>query len=114
MGHLLEQRGQLLLGAQCGDALAIAAAVGRAHLQRGIDEGRFTVADPSVSLLAMGGALLATVRAVLREHVGVGADVAHATAMLQPVGLAPADAAEVAARPLPPVTPAGGYGSPRR
>lgn len=72
-------------------------------LQRGIDERRFTVHDPQAALIAMGGALLGVVRAVLQERAGADAATQHAAAVLQLLGVAPADALEVASRPLPPI-----------
>jgi AcrR family transcriptional regulator len=70
-------------------------------LQRGIDSGRFRVDDPQVALTAAGGALLAVVRAVLQGRADAGKAPHHAACVLRIFGLAPDDAAEVAARPLP-------------
>ena len=73
----------------------------RRDLKRGIDEGRLQVPDPKVALVAMGGALLAVMRAVLDRHVNRGADGAHAEGVLRMLGLSAEEAGEVAARPFP-------------
>lgn len=70
-------------------------------LQRGIDDGRFTVHSLQATLLALGGALLGVVRAVLQGQAGPDAAVEHAIVVLQLLGVAQADAVEVANRPLP-------------
>lgn len=71
-------------------------------LQRGIDDGRFTIHDLGATLIALGGALLGIVRAVLQGTAPAGADVEHAIVVLQLLGLPGDEAAEVAQRPLPP------------
>lgn len=71
-------------------------------LQRGIEAGRFVVHDPGAALIALGGALLGAVRAVLLERAGPNADVEHAITVLRMLGLSVDDAVEVAGRPLPP------------
>lgn len=73
-------------------------------LQRGVDDGRFVVHNVGASLIALGGALLAAVRAVLQGHAGPNADVEHAIAVLQLLGVPLNDAVEVASRPLPDVS----------
>jgi AcrR family transcriptional regulator len=73
-------------------------------VQRGIDEGRFVVDDLASTLVAIGGALLGAVRAVLQERLGPDADVNTAIAALRLLGVPVDDAAEVAGRPLPQVT----------
>jgi AcrR family transcriptional regulator len=70
-------------------------------LQRGIDAGRFHVDDPGLAVIASGGALLAVVRAVLQGRAGADAAEQHAAYVLRIFGLSPADAAEVARRPMP-------------
>ncbi len=72
-------------------------------LQRGIDEGRFTVHDLGATLIALGGGLLGVVRAVLQGRAGPEAATEHAIVVLQLLGLSLDDAVEVARRPLPPV-----------
>ncbi len=71
-------------------------------LRRGIEAGRFAVADETVALISTGGALLGVMRAVLEGRV-TAEDAArpHAEGVLRLFGLDPADAAEVAARPMP-------------
>jgi Transcriptional regulator len=70
-------------------------------LQRGIEARRFNVDDPDVALTAAGGALLAVVRAVLQGRAGADAAEHQAACALRIFGLSPADAAEVARRPMP-------------
>ena len=70
-------------------------------LRRGVDAGRFEVPDPQVALHAAGGALLAVMRAVLDGAASAHADVHHAEGVLRMLGVDPAEAAEVASRPLP-------------
>lgn len=71
-------------------------------LQRGIDEGRFSVPDLGATLIALGGALLGAVRAVLQGRTGPDPGVAHAVVALQMLGVPADEAAEVARRPMPP------------
>jgi AcrR family transcriptional regulator len=70
-------------------------------LQRGIEAKRFHVPDPVVAVRASGGALLAVMRAVLDGSADADACVHHATGVLRMLGLDPAEASEVATRPLP-------------
>jgi AcrR family transcriptional regulator len=70
-------------------------------LQRGIDDARFRVRDPNATLIALGGALLGAVRAVLSDRAGANADIEHAVVILQLLGIPADHAAEVASRPLP-------------
>lgn len=70
-------------------------------LKRGVKAGRFSVDDPNVALIAAGGALLGVIRAVLQGRAKESAPEDHAALVLRMLGLAPDDAAEVAARPLP-------------
>ena len=71
-------------------------------LRRGIKAGRLQVADERTALFAAGGAMLAVMRAVLDGHAPKDADIHHAEGILRLFGLSPADAAEVAHRPLAP------------
>lgn len=73
----------------------------RRDLDRGIEVGRFRVPDKRVALFACGGALLAVMRAVLDGQLPRDADSHHAEGVLQLLGLSPADAADVARRPMP-------------
>ena len=70
-------------------------------LTRGIASGRFRAANPAVTLHASGGALIAVMHAMLRGTLDQDAGVAHAEGVLRTYGLDPAEAAEVARRPLP-------------
>ncbi|MFA4928852.1 MAG: TetR/AcrR family transcriptional regulator [Patulibacter sp.] len=71
-------------------------------LQRGIDDGRFTIHDTAATLIALGGALLGVVRAVLQGRAGPNAAAEHAIVVLQLLGVPLDDAIAVAERPLPP------------
>jgi AcrR family transcriptional regulator len=73
----------------------------KADLERAIAEGRLDVPDVNVALFAGGGALLAVARGVLEGRLGEEADVQHAEGVLRLFGMAPAEAADVASRPLP-------------
>jgi AcrR family transcriptional regulator len=70
-------------------------------LKRGMRAGRFEVDDPTVALIAAGGALLAVVRAVLQGRATPEAAEHHAANVLRIFGVSPDQAAEVASRPLP-------------
>lgn len=70
-------------------------------LQRGIDEERFSIHDLGATLIAIGGALLGVVRAVLQGRAGPDPGVAHAVVVLQLLGLETEEAVEIARRPLP-------------
>jgi AcrR family transcriptional regulator len=74
-------------------------------LRSGIRSGRFEVADPELALRASGGALIAVIHSVLLGEIGARADCNHAAGVLRSFGLAPAEAREIANRPLPPTTP---------
>lgn len=73
----------------------------RRDLKRGLEAGRFEVADERVALHAIGGALLGVMRAVLDDRAPRRSDVVHAEGVLRLLGLSVEDAAEVAARPIP-------------
>jgi AcrR family transcriptional regulator len=73
-------------------------------IERGVAAGRFVVDDEATALTTSGGALLATVRALLGaggERDPAVAAVHHAAAVLRLLGIPPAEAAEIASRPLP-------------
>jgi AcrR family transcriptional regulator len=76
-------------------------------LDVGIAAGRFSVGDPPLALTASGGALLAVMHAVLEGEASADAASAHAEGVLRAFGVAPAEAAEIARRPLPPITVGG-------
>jgi AcrR family transcriptional regulator len=73
----------------------------RRDLARGIKSGRFQVADKRTALFAAGGALLAVMRSVLDGHAPKEVDRLHAEGILRLFGLPAAEAAAVAARPIP-------------
>lgn len=70
-------------------------------LRRGVQAGRFQVADEAVTLHAAGGALLGVMRAVLGGRVAKRADVHHAEGMLRLLGLPADEAREIAGRRFP-------------
>ena len=70
-------------------------------LRAGIAAGRFQVVDPRLALRASGGALIAVMHAVLLGELGERADCEHAEGVLRSFGLDPAEAAEIARRPMP-------------
>jgi AcrR family transcriptional regulator len=70
-------------------------------LRAGIAAGRFHVASPRLALRASGGALIAVMHAVLLGELGRHADSEHAEGVLRSFGLDPAEAAEIARRPMP-------------
>lgn len=70
-------------------------------MQRGIDAGRFVVEDATVALFVAGGALLGAIRARLAGVGGDRTDELHAELVLRALGLPPAEAAQVARRPMP-------------
>lgn len=73
----------------------------RRDLQRGIDEGRFYIDDVDLAVSCAFGALIAAVERGLTIPEITDQDQRYAKAMLQMVGVDPAAAMEVAARPLP-------------
>jgi AcrR family transcriptional regulator len=70
-------------------------------LKAGIAIGRFSVANPVLALRAAGGALTAVMHALLLDELGRDADSEHAEGVLRSFGVEPAEAAEIARRPLP-------------
>ncbi|MBJ8345200.1 TetR/AcrR family transcriptional regulator [Antrihabitans sp. YC2-6] len=70
----------------------------RTALERGIDAGRFVVADIEVALTAIIGAALALIRELLAGRHKPGAELAFAGLVLASLGLNPREAAEVAAK----------------
>jgi AcrR family transcriptional regulator len=70
-------------------------------LAAGVEAGRFQVANPPLALNASGGALFAVIQAQLVGAIGATADSEHAEGVLRSFGVPPAEAAEIARRPLP-------------
>jgi AcrR family transcriptional regulator len=66
-------------------------------IKRGIDSGRFEVESAESALYATGGALIGTLIGVVDGGLGEGADEPHAAAVLRALGVAPDEAARVAA-----------------
>jgi len=73
----------------------------RRDLQRGVDEGRFSIDDVDLAVACAFGALSAAVERGLTNPETADTDQRYAKAMLQMVGIAPSEAAQVAAYPLP-------------
>lgn len=73
-------------------------------LLEGIDAGEFDVADTGLALKASGGALFAVIHAELAGELSGEADCEHAEGVLRSFGLDRARAAEIARRPLPPLS----------
>jgi AcrR family transcriptional regulator len=76
-------------------------------LDAGLSAGRFQLANPELALTASGGALFAVIHEQLVGEGSPDADSQHAEGVLRSFGIAPAEAAEIARRPLPEVA----YGS---
>jgi AcrR family transcriptional regulator len=72
-------------------------------IETGVAQGRFTVADPHIALSAVGGSLLGLLQleTVHPEVAGPEAGEQLAALILRMLGLTPAEADEVARRPLP-------------
>lgn len=71
------------------------------RIQNGIRAGRFGTDDPQMEVIASGGAVLATISAVLHGEVRRDAPERIAALCLTLLGLPPAEAAEIARRELP-------------
>ncbi len=70
-------------------------------LSAGIRAGRFELANPGLALTASGGALFAVIHEQLVGDGSAEADSEHAEGVLRSFGIPPAEAAEIARRPLP-------------
>ncbi len=70
-------------------------------LSAGLEAGRFELANPELALTASGGALFAVIHEQLAGAGSPEADSEHAEGVLRSFGIAPAEAAEIARRPLP-------------
>jgi AcrR family transcriptional regulator len=70
-------------------------------LDAGLSAGRFQLANPELALTASGGALFAVIHEQLVGEGSPDADSQHAEGVLRSFGIAPAEAAEIARRPLP-------------
>lgn len=82
-------------------AMRAMARFARRDLERGMESGRFDVADGELALHSTGGALIATMRAVLDGNLSDDPGSAHAEGVLRLLGLDRADARAVARLPLP-------------
>jgi len=79
----------------------VLAASAMRDLRAGIRAGRFDVASAELALRASGGAMLAVMHALLLGELGPEADSEHAEGVLRSFGVDPAEAAEIARRPMP-------------
>jgi AcrR family transcriptional regulator len=70
-------------------------------LNAGLATGRFEVSNPALALTASGGALFAVIHEQLVGGHSPEADSQHAEGVLRSFGVAAAEAAEIARRPLP-------------
>jgi AcrR family transcriptional regulator len=70
-------------------------------LRAGVKAGRFEVDDVRVALNAGGGALLAVMRAVLKDELSGPVDSRHAEGMLRLLGVEAGEAARIARLPVP-------------
>jgi AcrR family transcriptional regulator len=73
----------------------------RKTLERGIESGRFDIADIELALISVTSAAFAAIRAVLVGRIGADAASDGAEMMLRAFGLTHADAREIAHRELP-------------
>jgi AcrR family transcriptional regulator len=70
-------------------------------LERGIETGRFEIADPPVALSTIIGGAVAVIQGILEERLAGDADVAAAEGVLRSLGVPPDEAREIAGRELP-------------
>lgn len=79
----------------------------RRTLLRGIEQGRFDIADLELALTSVAAAALAAMRASLAGRLGPDAALHGTVMLLRAFGVPDADAREVAQRPLPQIDIAG-------
>lgn len=70
-------------------------------VHHGIESGRFCVRHETIAVMAIGGAVLSVMQAMLVASPAPDTDVCLAEQILQLLGLPPAEAREIAARRLP-------------
>jgi AcrR family transcriptional regulator len=73
----------------------------RKTLERGIERGRFDIADLELALLSVSAAAFAAIKGVLAGRISADADAVGAEMMLRAFGLRAADAREIAHRAMP-------------
>jgi hypothetical protein len=73
----------------------------RKTLERGIESGRFDIADIELALLSVTAAAFAAIKGILAGRIGPDAESAGAEMMLRAFGLDHADAREIAHREMP-------------
>ncbi len=73
----------------------------RKTLERGVESGRFDIADIELALLSVSAAAFAAIKGLLAGRIGPGSEAAGAEMMLRAFGLEPDDAREIAHREMP-------------
>jgi AcrR family transcriptional regulator len=73
----------------------------RRTLERGVEQGRFDIADLELALTSVSAAALAAMRASLDARLGPDAAVHGAVMLLRALGVPDADARQIAAREMP-------------
>ncbi|WP_068395887.1 TetR/AcrR family transcriptional regulator [Kribbia dieselivorans] len=91
------------LGVAHDELLATLGPRARRDLAKGMESGRFRILDLDIATAITFGALLSTMRVYLAGERDVDPSVVFAETMLRMVGLSPAEARDVAHRPLPPL-----------
>jgi AcrR family transcriptional regulator len=74
-------------------------------LERGIEAGRFEIADISVALTSSIGGAVAVMQGILEERLPADADIPAAEGVLRSIGVPPDEAQEIARRDLPDMGP---------
>ena len=77
----------------------------RLALERGVEEKRFRITDPSVALSAIVGGALAVMRGILDGRLGPGAEVADSEGVLRMLGVAGDEVEDIARRANEAVAP---------
>jgi AcrR family transcriptional regulator len=85
----------------------------RRDIAMGIERGRFRVADLEATLIALGGVMLAGIRAQLSPSPKLDSDAGLAASVLQMLGIDADEAIEIARRPMPELA-SSALGSERR
>lgn len=70
-------------------------------VRRGVESGRFASRNETVSVMAIGGAVLAVIHATMTTPFQPDTEICLVEHVLQLLGIAPEEAREIAERPLP-------------
>lgn len=94
---------QLVVHLEHADAIVVEAVhpPARRAVDIGLASGRFAVPDATVAVTGIIGGALSLMRAIAAGRVGPGAQDTYAELALRALGVPPAEAAEIVARPLP-------------